>query len=281
MSRFFADPLLSIAKWIGSFLRMTAPMIPQGVSLATVRDDLVFTKTLLVAEKHTGQAKTIDGLLKDWDVVEAKQFALWDEVSQADALITSTDNGLDDFIVSHSGAIDAEAGKGKTAVRTLYFRVAPHELAAPVLGDELREMKRWQNLLAKEKLPKLASGKKRLDALVKDADAAIKRRQDAEAENARFHATGDLAKFLAKVQSTRDAVAADLDAMAAKDRSLPRGYSARFFRHRTVKVSVEAKQARAAKKEADRKAKADAQVKIQAARAKVKAALQELKSAQG
>ena len=258
---------------------MTAPIIPPSLSLASVRDELVFTKTLLVAEKLTPQAKTIDGLLKEWETVQAKQFALWDEVSQADAIVTSADNGLDDFIVSHAGAIDAEAGKGKTAVRALYFKVAPHELAAPVLGDELSEMKRWQNLLAKEKLPKVAAGKKRLDALVKDADAAIKRRQEAEAENARFRATGDLAKFLAKVQRTRDGVAADLDAMASKDESLPRGYSARFFRHRTIKVSVEEQQARAAKKEADRKAKADAQVKVQAARAKVKAALQELKAA--
>lgn len=262
---------------------MTAPAIAPTASLATVRDDLVFTKTLLIAEKLASQAKAIDGLLKDWDVVQSKQYALWDEVTQAEALVVAADNALDDFIVSHSLAIDAETSKAKSsAVRTLYFKVAPHELAAPVLGNELREMKRWQNLLSKEKLPKVAAGKKRLDVLVKDADAAVKRRQDAEAENARFRATGDLAKFLARVQSTRDGVAADLDAMAAKDQTLPRAYGARFFRHRTIKVSVEEKQTRAAKKEADRKAKADAQLKVQAARAKVKAALQDLKlAAQG
>jgi hypothetical protein len=259
---------------------MTAPIIPPSASLATVRDDLVFTKTLLIAEKLTSQAKAIDGLLKDWGVIQSRQYALWDEITQAEALVAAADNALDDFIVSHSATIDAETGKGKSSpVRALYFKVAPYELAAPVLGDELREMKRWQKLLSKEKLPRVSAGKKRLDALVKDADAAVKRRQDAEAENATFRATGDLASFFTKVQSTRDGVAADLDAMASKDESLPRGYGARFFRHRTIKVSVEEKQARAAKKEADRKAKADAQLKVQAARAKVKAALQELKAA--
>ena len=262
---------------------MTAPAIAQTASLAAVREDLVFTKTLLAAEKLTTHAKTIDGLLKDWDVAQSRQYAMWDEITQSEALVTAADLALDDFIVSHSIAIDAETGKAKNnSVRTLYFKVAPHKLAAPVLGDELTEMKRWQKLLSKEKLPKVAAGKKQLDALVEDADAALKRRQDAQAENASFRATGDLAQFLAKVRRTRDAVAADLDAMAAKDPTLPRGYGSRFFRHRTTKVSVEEQQARAAKKEAERKAKADAQLKVQAARAKVKAALQDLKlAAQG
>jgi len=86
---------------------------------------------------------------------------------------------------------------------------------------------------------------------------------------------------MASAVKKRDALAAALDSIAAADSAMPRNYSSRFFRHRTVKLSAEAKQARAAKKEADRKAKADAAIAVKAAQAKVKAALAELRAAQG
>jgi hypothetical protein len=256
-------------------------MLPATVALPTLRDDLTFTKSRLAADpRAASQTKPVASLLGGWDAVHAEQLARWDAQAEAEARIAAADDALDDFIVAFAGRVRALPGGEKSDLWATYFKRPPHKLAAPVLGAELDAVRRWQKLLAKDKEPTLVAVKKQLDALVADADAAVAAQTDADAANEHFRNRGSLAAYLTKVRQTRDAVAAALDGLAAKDTSLPRGYSSRFFRRRTVKISAEEKQAKAAKREAERKAKEDAEALVKAAQAKVKAAIQELRAAQ-
>ena len=256
---------------------MPAPALALTSSLNAVREDLVFTDARLLADPNVASnAKTIQGILKDWEVVQRQQFAHWDAITKAEAQVAAADDNLDDFIPVFANSIRSTSGE-KSATWKLFFKITPYEFAAPVLGNQLEAMRRWVQLLAKQ--PELAAHKKPLEKLIQGADAAVKARTEAALANEQFRTTGGLAKFFEKMSKTRDVVAASIDAIAAKSTALPRHYTARFFRSRTVKVSVEEKAAKAAKKEAERQAKAQAEVAVKAAQAKVKAAMAELKAA--
>lgn len=256
---------------------MPAPALLSTSSLTAVRDDLVFTDARLLADPNVAtHAKSIQGILTDWEVVQRQQFAHWDAITKAEALVGAADDNLDDFIPVFANSIRSTAGE-KSATWNLFFKVTPYEFAAPVLGNQLEAMRRWVQLLAKQ--PELAAHKKPLEKLIADADAAVKARTEATLANEQFRTTGGLAKFFASMSKTRDTVAAAIDTVAAKSKTLPRNYTSRFFRSRTVKVSVEEKAAKAAKKEAERQAKAQAEAAVKTAQAKVKAAMAELKAA--
>jgi hypothetical protein len=240
----------------------------------------VFTLARLQADKTAApHAKPIAALLAAWPTVHSTQLALWDAQTNAEARIASADDHLDDFVTVLAMQVRAQPGGEKGPRWGLYFKSPPHALAAPVLGDELAALRQWTKHLAKEKASALAALKENLDALIAEADAAVKAKADADAANEHFRARGDLAKFVASVTQKRDALAATLDALATQNPELPRGYSSRFFRHRAAKPSVEEKQARAARKEAARQKRVEAEAKVKAAQAKVKAALQELRAA--
>ena len=258
---------------------MSAPALSATSSLATFRDDLVFTSSRLLADPNvTTLEKRIAALLDDWSVVQTKQYALWDAISKADALVGTADDNLDDFIPTFANAIRTVAGE-KSPTWLLFFKVTPYELATPVLGNELEAMRRWVQLLGKGAEPTLSAFKKPLEKLIHDADAALKARTDAALANEQFRTNGGLAEFFLDMSKQRDGVAAAIDAIAAKSKTLPRNYAARFFRKRTAKVSVQEKTAKAAKKEAERQVKADAAAVVKAAQAKVKAAMAELRAA--
>ena len=178
-----------------------------------------------------------------------------------------------------ANAIRSLGGGDKSPTWNLFFKVTPYELAAPVLGNELEAMRRWVQLLAKGGEPALAAYKKPLEKLIAEADAAMKARTDAALANEHFRTKGGLAEFFTDMSKQRDGVAASIDAVAAKSKTLPRNYASRFFRKRTAKVSAEEKAAKAAKKEAERLAKVEAAAAVKAAQAKVKAAMAELKAA--
>jgi hypothetical protein len=259
---------------------MSAPALAPSSSLTVIRDDLVFTSARILADPNVAtQAKVVAALLDDWSTVQTKQFDLWDAITKADALVAAADDNLDDFIPPFANAIRGLGGGDKNPTWNLFFKVTPYELAAPVLGDELEALRRWVQLLAKGGEPTLAAFKKPLEKLIAEADAAVKARTDAALANEHFRTKGGLAEFFVDMSKQRDGIAASIDAIAAKSKTLPRNYSSRFFRKRTTKVSAEEKAAKAAKKEAERQAKAEAEALVKAAQAKVKAAMAELKAA--
>lgn len=259
---------------------MSAPALAPSSSLSVIRDDLVFTSSRLLADPNVAAVeKRIAALLEQWGIVSTKQFDLWDAITRADALVGASDDNLDDFIPVFANAIRGLGGGAKNPTWALFFKVTPHELAAPVLGNQLEAMRRWVQLLAKGGEPALAQYKKPLEKLIADADAAVKARSEAALANEHFRTKGGLAAFFSDVSKERDGVAASIDAIAAKSKTLPRNYAARFFRKRNGKVSAEEKAAKAAKKEAERQAKAQAEAAVKTAQAKVKAAMAELKAA--
>lgn len=238
----------------------------------------MFTSSRLLADPTAAPLeKTIASLLAEWVGVHSTQLKLWDAKAMAEALVAAADDNLDDFIPPFANAVRSlDGSKGPTW--DLFFKVAPYQIAAPVLGDGLAAVKRWSQLLGKSKVPSLKALKKPLDKLIDEADAAVKARTDAALANEHFRKEGALAEFVASVSKKRDGLAADLAAMAAKSAALPRNYASRFFRKRTTKASAEEKAAKAAKRAAEQQKKADTEAALKVAQAKVKAAMAELKA---
>ena len=259
---------------------MSAPALSSTSSLHTLRDDLVFTSSRLLADPLAAALeKVMAGLLKEWSEVHTEQLQHWDAQAKAEALVGAADDNLDDFIPVFANAVRALPGGEKSATWSLFFKVPPYAIAAPVLGDELEAVRRWSQLLGKSKEASLTAHKKQLDKLIASADHATKARNDAALANQHFRTQGKLAAFFERVTKKRDGLAAELTTMATESETLPRNYASRFFRKRTTKVSAEEKAAKAAKKEAERQAKAQAEAAVKAAQAKVKAAMAELKAA--
>lgn len=258
---------------------MPAPAIPANTALITIREDLVFTSSRLLADPVAKPLeKTIASLLKEWTSVHATQLDLWDAQARAEGLVAAADDNLDDFIPVLANTMRALPGGEKGPTWSLFFKVAPFAVAAPVLGEELATVKRWSQLLGKSKEPSLTAHKKHLDKLIADADMAVKARADAALANEHFRTQGELAAFIANVTKKRDGLAAELSAMAAKSAALPRNYASRFFRKRSAKVSAEEKALKAAKKADEKRKKEETEAAIKAAQAKVKAAMAELKA---
>jgi hypothetical protein len=258
---------------------MPAPAIPANTALTTIREDLIFTSSRLRADATAKPLeKAIALLLKEWTSVYATQLSLWDAQAEAEALIAAADDNLDDFIPLFANTMRGLACGEKSATWSLFFKVAPYEIAAPVLGDELAAVKRWSQLLGKSKEAQLTAHKKHLDKLIAEAEAAVKAREDAALANEHFRTKGALAAFVLDIAKKRDGLAADLGALAAKSGTLPRNYASRFFRKRATKVSAEEKALKAAKKAEEKQKKAEAEAAVKAAQAKVKAAMAELKA---
>ena len=260
---------------------MSAPALSATSSLSVIRDDLVFTSSRLLADPNASALETVmSQLLLAWTVVNATQLRLWDDKSKADALVRSADDNIADFITEFAGAMRTLPGGEKSSLWGLFFKVAPYELAAPVLGEKLEGVRRWSKLLSKPTDATLATWKKPLDKLIAQADAAVRAREEAALANEHFRTEGELAAFLESATKKRDGVAAELTSIAAKSKTLPRKYAPRFFRKRTSKVSSEERSAKAAKKAKEKQAKLEAGLAVKAAQAKVKAAMAELKAAQ-
>ena len=258
---------------------MPAPAIPANTALTTIREDLIFTSSRLRADATAKPLeKVIAQLLKEWPSVHATQLKLWDAMAEAEALIAAADDNLDDFIPVFASTVRGLPGGEKGAAWGLFFKVPPYQVAAPVLGEELAVVKRWSQLLGKSKEPSLRAHKERLDQLIADADTALQARADATLANEHFRTQGELAAFVLDVTKKRDALAADLDSLAAKSSTLPRNFASRFFRRRSTKVSAEEKALKAAKKAEEKQKKAEAAAAVKAAQAKVKAAIAELKA---
>ena len=258
---------------------MSAPALSPTSSLATIRDDLVFTSSRLLSDPSAkALEELIVGLLKEWSLVQNKQFKLWDDQAKADALIAAADDNLDDFIPVFAHAVRALPGGEKGPNWSLFFRVAPYEVAAPVLGGEVEAVRRWSTLLEKSNEPTLAAKKKALDKLISNAASAVTARDEAALAGEHFRSQGDLAKFFENATRTRDSIAAELTLIAAKSETLPRNYPSRFFRKRVNKLSAEEKAAKVVRKAEAKQRKTAAEAAIKAAQAKVKAAMVELKA---
>ena len=187
---------------------MSAPALSSTSSLSVIRDDLVYTASRLLADPNASSLeKVIAGLLLEWASVNTTQLQLWDDKSRADALVNAADDAIDDFITEFASTMRALPGGEKNPLWSLFFKVAPYQLAAPVLGDELEAVRRWSKLLAKPTDASLAAWKKPLDKLIAQADAAVKAREDAVLANEHFRTKGDLAAFFLNATKTRDGVA--------------------------------------------------------------------------
>ena len=258
---------------------MPAPALNTNLSLSTLRDDLVFTESRLLADDQAkSQAKALRTLIDGWSKANASQLSIWDAQTRADALVSAADDALDDFVVELAATIRALPGGG-TKWWATFFKQPPHLFASPVLGEQLKGMQGWQRQLESASEATLKALKKKLAGLLETGLAAEQARADADAENDHFRTRGDLAAYLSSVVKGRDAVFAALDAVAASDDTMPRSYSSRFFRRRTTKLSADEKKARADKKAADKQARDAAKAVVLAAQAKVKAAIAELKAA--
>ena len=258
---------------------MPAPAIPANTALTTIREDLIFTSSRLRADPTAKPSeKVIALLLKEWASVHATQLNLWDAQAEAESMIAAADDNLDDFIPLFANTMRGLPGGEKGAAWALFFKVAPYEIAAPVLGDELAAVKRWSQLLGKSKEAQLTAHKKHLDKLIAEAETAVKAREDAAIAGEHFRTQGALAAFVLNVAKKRDGLAADLGSLAANSSLLPRNYASRFFRRRNTKVSAEERALKAAKKLEAKQNKEEARAALKVAQAKVKAAMAELKA---
>ena len=238
---------------------MAAPFLNVEAGLGAIRDDLVYLKHRLSRDPRAKDlGKLVVGLLTEWDGVHVKQLAHWDAQTLAQVDVVIADEALDTRVDAFDNDLRRAVGGDREDPRyRLYISGGVYELKRPVLGDELETLREWEEHLTSEEDATLTAHREGLSKEIADADAAVKARTAADAKNAAFRATGDYARFVTSVTTTRDHVWATLDGRRAKDpANLPRDWATGFFRPK----------APAPLTDAEREARAAARTQARAAR---------------
>ena len=232
---------------------MPAPYLSPAASLDDLRNELIYLRHRLRRDKRAADlAKPVAALLDQWATVHAKQLAHWDAQTEAQGDVSLADEALD----ARVDALDNDArhlvgGDREDPRYRLYFTGSAFDLKRPVLGDELATLRDWQEHLATDDAPALRAHQKALASELAAADAAVQARDEADAKNTAFRATGDHAKYVQKIHLTRDRVWSELDTRRTTlPPGTPRDWASGFFRPRPERApSPEELSARAAARE--------------------------------
>jgi hypothetical protein len=261
---------------------MPAPALPRNPSLDELRTQIVFSLLALSLDDLTKvHAATFEALRDHHPTVVLGQHATWDAQTLAGLKIRQVDRRLDGHVESFVEAlVGAYGGRDAEGVQHYLRGRSVSEIKRTVLGPEVTIVAQWIASIAKETSKKLRAWGPIFEADLADAEAVTKASAAADVANRLFREKGPLAEHTAALERARDELHNKLDALRiAQKGALPADWVSGFFLapRRAAKNEAERKaraDARAAKKlEAERKtaARAEALQKLREARAALKA----------
>ena len=134
---------------------MNARLLRPTIALLTLLGEIRYTISRLTAANIL--AAFLDKLIAaraQWTIIQAKEIAYYEELSDLLAQIDIADDRLDDFAMRFSNAILALTGQKRDAKLYLHFFKKPlHELIRPTLGGQLATMANWITSLGEPGMP--------------------------------------------------------------------------------------------------------------------------------
>ena len=187
---------------------MRIPVLDSRLPIASLRRELRYTLVRLRQRSWTKTWVTVfEGLLKEAETVEVAWRKLMDTLEDAEAERDEADLDLD-RVVLYTGQMvrtDLSGGPKATLLKALFGPERPSDVIKPKLGEELKLVRTWPDVLASAPLAKIVAQKAVVDTVVKRCDAAEKTYSDAlSAVNA--YRVKTLAPLFDKVNGERQAL---------------------------------------------------------------------------
>ncbi len=215
--------------------------------LEELRADVVYTlgkcEGHKLAQKHVN---TIAALLEGWQPVFGKHLSLRDKIARAESCVDGCDDALDAFVdeVAITLLLTNNNDRQAPEYRQYMGDKQPSAIKRPTLGKELETVRGWIAPLQASPNALLQALGVRGQALVAEADAAVKALATAQQEYRAFRLTGEYSGFVGKLNAGRKLLYGELSKTSHEPggKGLPSDFADRFFRHETrrnKKLSVD------------------------------------------
>lgn len=216
--------------------------ISQKSALRVSRSHLGYTLRKLDTNPLTKSlAVTPTALLAEWKTVYETELDLQDQVDYAAALVVALDRELNRIAKRVSKELLTITGDDTShSLYAHYFNGKQlNVFIRPILGKQLEAMRAWvPSLLASDNATLKSLGQE-LDVLIKQADAAVKARADAEAASDTFRDIGARYQFINKVNAAQKTLYGALAAMPHDNVGLASNFADGFFLRSRVKDEVD------------------------------------------
>ncbi len=211
---------------------MPARLIRPSLSLLTLLLELRYTLSRLAANALTsGFAPRFQTLRDRLSTVQAQEFALSEELSDAKAQVDIADAGLDDFAIRFSSALQIVTGQKRDApLYDHFFKKPLGEFRRPVLAGQLKAMEDWLLLLQNTPHTSLADMRPELVTLVEAGKAAAARRDSLTLQIRSFREVGERRQLFDQVNAERRELYGALGKLALSTPGLASAFPNQFFK---------------------------------------------------
>jgi hypothetical protein len=211
---------------------MPVRYFPLQSSLDFLQEELTYTYAKVLAHPATQAiAPGAKSLLDEWQDLRMQEVSLRTKKMRAVADEEIADEALNDLVdvvVHHLGGLDP--GQRAPLAHLLLHGAPPSIFKRPVLGRQLEQMRAWPGILQGESMPApLRALAPQVEACVAAADTVAGAKESATQDLRQFRLVGKRCQFVEKINRWRQETCGELDKLAARDASLPRNFSGRFF----------------------------------------------------
>ncbi len=162
---------------------MLMPTLTSDLSLSDLRREVRYTLAVTRARPFAAsQVAIFEARLKEVAAAEAELATVQDKLEDAQAGIDEADQQLDVFVLDTVPDAREAVGKNTDAPlwRALFDDLRPSEFVRPKLGDELKQLRRWPELLKASSSVALQARVAKCEKLLKAADDAITAQDEAQ-----------------------------------------------------------------------------------------------------
>jgi predicted phage tail protein len=206
--------------------------------LEMLRGEVVYTlgkcEGHKLAQKHVAACA---GNLDGWQLVFGKHLSLRDKIARADSRVDGCDDELDAFVDEVATTLLLLNNNDRSAAEYRQYMGSkpPSEIKRPILGQELETVRGWIAPLKASPNALLGALGARGEALVSEADAAVKALATAQQEYRAFRLTGEYSQLVEKLNADRKSIYGELSKLPhePQGKGLPGDFADRFFRHET------------------------------------------------
>lgn len=218
---------------------MSAPQIAFSVSLDVIRQHIVYTLARLTSDpRGVPFRQRFKELREEWKKLQLLEFDLQDEKTEAGADLKYRDDNLDAFV----DRVDAATYSYQRLRDLLFGEKTPYAFKRPIAGDQLKAMALWGNSFASKDAPtEVQAMAPELDGLLKEAQSASDRKEEATRKLKEFYAIGAKKNFIEKLNRERDEVERYFSKFVSDNPALglDRKYPLSFFWRRETEGALE------------------------------------------
>ena len=212
---------------------VTARILRPTIALLTLLMEIRYTVSRLIASSLLANFLTrFQALRAEWGMVQQREIALLEQLSDALAAVDIADDHLDDFARRFQQVVLALTGHDKKAgLYTHYFKKSLADLIRPTLSGQLTAMAAWITSLEEPTTPqKLKDMLPELKQLVQAGKDAEKLRNDIKLQIRQFRDIGERKMLIDHINADRKELHSALTSLALSDKTLPSDLAAGYFK---------------------------------------------------